>query len=358
MKIDKKIKDVDRYISKFIDKIKESNDDSAFYEAILSRLRTLIEYIFLKIYSFEKHIEDFDDSYNNIKIAKNYIAKNKLKNYGFLIKYHTNFASVIHKSLNEENSKRLFFQYYEKLLKIKFFLKEQYDIEIFKNIEDISLKNSSNLNEYYEKISIEILKNDDHTWNNDYFGKYYITKIKPFFINKKIFYEVTLTEARNNINKFNNRIAFTNIELLKNYSVEVSIISKYITINNKKIPILFINNYKVSIRICELNNLSLLLFGKNNKLKLSSNLIEYKNMMKFLSETKFTLLDIIRFDDEIYNFFIEDIFKNSNTNYLIKILTFCRNIINQNIYGKNIISYLLYNLKNRIILNQRASNEL
>lgn len=69
-------------------------------------------------------------------------------------------------------------------------------------------------------------------------------KIKPFFVNQKIYYEVTFTAANANTSKFDRVIAFTEQEITDNYSVKLSMHSDYIriilTVDLKGLRIIFI----------------------------------------------------------------------------------------------------------------------
>ena len=48
-------------------------------------------------------------------------------------------------------------------------------------------------------------------------------KIKPFFVKRHIFYEVTFTVANDKASKFDRVIAFTSLDLSDNYAVKLSI---------------------------------------------------------------------------------------------------------------------------------------
>ena len=49
------------------------------------------------------------------------------------------------------------------------------------------------------------------------FDNYYVDKIKPFFVNHEIYYEVVLEPADEKPNKFNRITAFTKCEITTNY---------------------------------------------------------------------------------------------------------------------------------------------
>ena len=132
-----------------------------------------------------------------------------------------------------------------------------------------------------------------------YDDRYYIQKIKPFFIDENIYYEVTFTMAYANTSKFDRVIAFTKQEIVDNYAVKLSIHSDEIDMLDKKMSILVIDSYEVAIRPCELDNFSEL-FGDRFRHNITSN--EYKKLMEFISNTKMSLTELISSDIDYYSF--------------------------------------------------------
>ena len=72
--------------------------------------------------------------------------------------------------------------------------------------------------------------------DNTYRDRYYIQKIKPFFVDQKIYYEVTFTIADDRISKFDRIIAFTKIDISAYYAVRLSIKNDSINILCKDMP--------------------------------------------------------------------------------------------------------------------------
>ena len=136
--------------------------------------------------------------YENIRKALSFI-KGKGQ-FRFLSKFHKFLQiSVSHYTLDEDSSERLMLKYYEYLLKLKNFLKEEYSLEVLKNLEKFPLNTDKSTQEYYEKIAkrIESYRGKENI-NSE---RFYIQKIKPFFVNNKVYYEVTFTRASDNISK-------------------------------------------------------------------------------------------------------------------------------------------------------------
>lgn len=84
-------------------------------------------------------------------------------------------------------------KYYEYLVKIRLLVRQDLHIEVLDNLDKFPRNQDPTLQEYYTKIA-EVIYRYPHRQNcsNE---KYYITKVKPFFVGKDIFYEVTLTSA-------------------------------------------------------------------------------------------------------------------------------------------------------------------
>ncbi len=128
-KIEKEILTINANIEKNIEKITDT--ERGFYsQNILKKLRDFIEHIALLIYTGEN---DIDNSYDNIKKALNYI-KSRGK-FRFLNKFHKYLQiAASHYTMDEDSAERLMLKYYQYLLQLKNFLKENYSLEILKNI--------------------------------------------------------------------------------------------------------------------------------------------------------------------------------------------------------------------------------
>jgi hypothetical protein len=134
-------------------------------------------------------------------------------------------------------------------------LKNKYSLDVLANIDKFPLNTDNNLQEYYEKISTKVT----HRNNSDVYSdneRYYIHKIKPFFVNHNVYYEVTFIPATNRISKFNRIIAFTKHDISKNYAVKLWIVNDNIQILGKTMPVFIIVDWEVSIRPCEIEKLA------------------------------------------------------------------------------------------------------
>lgn len=312
---------------------------------ILQHLRNFVEAISVKYYSINFPNENVIYNYENIKRSDNYIQTGK-KEIRFLRDFY-NFLeiSVSHYSPSYSSAERLMLKYYEYLLKSKAFVKEKFDIETLQNINKFPLRSSPELERYYKQIA-EII--DTTVYEEKKFGRrFYIQKKKPFFINSKIYYELTLTPANDEVTKFDRVIAFTNKSIPHNYAVLISLEDANISIDEKTMPIFIISKWQTSIRPCELKNFARIT-GLNIRILRSSR--EYTALMDYLTNNECSLLDIIKSPD--YELIKDSIIGKSSSIGFFGALDLVRDIILGRKAGCNILTYLLFIMNNKIIKNQ------
>lgn len=351
-KIDAAIRTIDKNICENIARVGDS-DRGFLSQNILSQLRNFVEYIAVKICANGSDVE----SYDNEVIKEGIRFLKTCGNLRFLCQFHKLLQmSVSHYTIDEDGSERLMLKYYEYLLKIKHFLKREYELDVLENIGDFPLNTDTEQDEYYEKIAekvnfpsafVEILNNDI----------YYIQKIKPFFVKQQIFYEVTFTIAKDNVSKFDRVIAFTHQDLSGNYAVSLSIHRDCIDILEKTMNILVIDDWSTAIRPCEFNKIARIFGGIP---KFSRSHVEYKKLMAFLTETKMSLSEFAETPDEYYQSVKSWIMNETKVLYIFDILDKCREIMIENKPGCNVLRYLLYKMNNVVIKSQcngeRCSN--
>lgn len=341
-KLDNEILIINKVISKNID-IFDDTDRGLLSQNILGQLRNLIELIFLKIYNQRKNL-NLEPKYENFRIAEKFVKS--IGTLKFLNKFHNLLQiSVSHYTLDENASERLMLKYYEYLLKIKSFLIKEYDLEVFININEFPINLDKTTQEYYEKIAEKINMLSVGKTQKD---RYYIQKVKPFFINNEVYYEVTFTKSHDKVTKFDRIIAFTKLDITQNYAVELFIGKAYIVLLDKQMPINIIQDWEVSIRPCELNNFSKL-FGMHTKIQ--SGHKEYKELMKFLTQTNFSLDEYVIQEQDYYDSIKNKITDGSMVQFF-NVIDRCRKLLLGNGAGSNIIRYLLYIMNNKIIKTQ------
>lgn len=344
--IDKAIFDTDRVISKNIANI-DTFDRGFLSQNILSQLRNFIEYIAQKVYS-----NGLDIDPNNYDIKNKALDFIKSKGeFRFIYKFHSLLQkSVSHYTFDEGGSERLMLKYYEYLVRIKTFLKSNYNIDVLYNIDSFSLNLDSNLSEYYEKIGERIDFPSSNAYRDSYNDRAYIEKIKPFFVGHKIYYEVTFTIAVDYISKFDRIIAFTRFDISDNYAVKLSMHNDTINVIGKSMPIKIIDSWEVSIRPCELNNFAKILGREDIEVRPNQN--EYRELMSFLTSSKINMFDIATSSDNFYLNIKQKCTYKSKTTPIFDCLDLVRNILKNNASGGNVIRYLLYKVNNIVIKKQ------
>lgn len=345
--IDESIKKIDSVICRHLDEI-ENNSRGAISQDILEQLTKFVNHIMLKFYANGREIPITTE---NIAKATEFAQVNS--ELYTLYKFH-NYLEVVttQYTLDEDGSERLMLKYYQYLLEAKNLIWHYYGIEVLHNIDKFPLHLDDTLQEYYKKISEKIERHpaEFHTDSKD---KYYIQKIKPLFVNRKIYYEITFTpiDDRKNKSKSNRVIAFTKLPIKSNYASKFHLVHETIEILGKTMPIIIIDGWEVSIRDCEFQNFILLIKGEKKRVPYQ----EQRLICEFLTRTKYTLTALMDFPDRAYDRITLE-WKNSlKSTVFIPILDYCRDLIRKCRNGQNVLRYLLYNMNNVIIKSQYSS---
>lgn len=343
--VDEAILDTNKVICRNIS-VFDASERGLLSQNILSQLRNFVEYIVQKVYSNGADTDPND--YKDKKAAWEYVkTKGQLR---FLSKFHGLLQkSVSHYTFDEGGSERLMLKYYEHLLKIKVFLKDTYNMEVLENIDQFPLNLDTNLTEYYQKIAARITAPSRYAAKNPYNDRAYIQKIKPFFINHRIYYEVTFTVANDKASKFDRVIAFTDIELSDNYAVKLSIHNDFIEVLGKVMPIQVIDNWEVSIRPCEINRFADI-FGHHTNIGASN--VEVRNLMQLLTQNRYSLVDLVTSSEGHYSWAKEYCSNGAQVTHVFDLLDRARELIQANAPGCNVVLYILHKMNNRIMKAQ------
>lgn len=317
---------------------------------ILAQLRNLVEDFIVLDYN-KKYNEDFDNQFQNKKKAyKDLYSRCKPK---FLKEFHYYLqSSKSHYTPDYNGAERLMQKYYCYLLKLKNYALKEFNIEILNNISKYPLYNDKSLSSYYEKIADKVIEVKPSTKRMDN-ARYYIENIRTIYSKNITFYEITLSSATDKINKFDRMIVYSQLEPLSNYAITILYEEKEIVLFDCTTTIKIISNWKVAIRFCEFNNLSKI-FSINSTIK--SNMVEYNNLMRYLTTEKIDLLDLVVMSEDNYNLEKAKIGK-APTTYLFNLLERCRILIWKKNRGYKTIRYLLYTMRNMVIKRQLEKNE-
>ncbi len=350
LRIDKAILDTNGVVCGNIRQLCEI-DRGLLSQNILGHIRNFVEYVAIKAYS---NGQDVNPNDYELRVA----ALKDMQQHGnlrFLYGFHEMLQkSVSHYTVDKDGSERLMLKYYEHLLKIKLYLKQTFGLDVLENIDDFPLNTDTELSDYYKKIAERIDAPSVYRSRVAYDDRYYVQKVKPFFVDQKIYYEVTFTAANANASKFDRVIAFTQIEIVDNYAVKFSIHNDMIRILDKDMAILVIDGYEVSIRPCELDNFSKI-FGLRTKCSTNSN--EYRELMRFLSNTRISLTELVSSDQDYYDRIKTYIIANGQSIKIYEMLDWCRSVIVGNLPGANVLRYLLYKMNNRVIKGQSQNEQ-
>ncbi|WP_206813126.1 ATP-dependent DNA helicase [Paradesulfitobacterium ferrireducens] len=344
LRIDAQILTIDKVICRHIDSLGTS-PRGVVSQDILSQLRNFVEHIMLKFYA---NGQDIDNSYENICKAIDFVkSRGNLK---VLRRFHDYLQIVAsHYTLDEENSERLMLKYYEYLLKVKNLLHERFSLDVLGNLDKFPLNTDSTLQEYYEKIAAKIKRHNTQGVGKS--EKFYIQKIKPFFIGQRIYYEVTFTPANDYASKFNRVIAFTSLEITDNYAVKFALVPDSIEILGKTMPIIVIVGWEVAIRDCEFKNFTCLIRGT----PVTTGYAEQQGISQFLTSTGFNLTELVDFPDAEFQKVKQQATQRAKAIVFLNDLERCRAIIKANSSGSNLLRYLLYHMNNKVIKNQQQS---
>lgn len=341
-RVEKAICDIDGVICKNISKI-DLSDRGTESQNILQQLRHFVEHIAIKECFGDSDVEI---SYSNITGAMSHLrTRGELS---FLRKFHDLLEkSVSHYTLDEGNSERLMLKYYEYLLRIKQHLKDNFGVEVLKNIEEFPVDLDVSSQEYHKKISNEIVSLLPEAKGST--DRYYIHKVKPFFVDQRVFYEVTFRTANDRSSKFDRVIAFTSLDIENNYASRLTLVDSYIEVLGKQMPIKIVRHCEISIRPCEINNFARIFDFDMN---VQTNSAEYRNLMSYLTESKMSLLDIVDSEDKFYKNLKSNITKTSQKIQFFTLLDIVRSLSVNKRDGGNVVRYLLLRLNNRITKSQ------
>lgn len=129
--------------------------------------------------------------------------------------------------------------------------------------------------------------------------RYYITRKKYRTVNGKGFFEYTLSYAQEEITKFDRFVAYSFNDIPDNYSIQCDFAQANVDFNGVDIDIKCLIAWNVSIRPCELEKLAAIC---GYEIKVRSDDLYYKALMKFLSRTGMNLMDILLADEGTMRF--------------------------------------------------------
>ncbi len=339
--VDSQIRSIGVNISGNIDAL--ADDRPLLAQNLLSQLRNLVEAVAVRLHLGNG---DAEFHYDLTKAAVGW-AGTQGKQINFLHRFHKLLQmSASHYTLEGDASERLMLKYYEYLLRTRTLLREACDIDIIGNLERFPVDLDPSLREYHQKIAERIEASRVLTDDQGQRNRYYVNKVRPFFTGGGIYYEVTFSNISDRINKFDRMIAFTDVDMTDEYAANLTLLADAITVLGQTMPITIIRTWEVSIRPCELNNFARIL---GHSIAASSGSAEYRNLMRFLTDTSSNLLDLMDVDDLSYNQIKGAITERVAKPLIFPVLDQARQLIRAKSAGENMLRYLMLQMNNRIL---------
>lgn len=338
--IDIRIQELDKIVCDNIELI-DFASRGLVSQNVLSQSRHLVEHIAMKAYSME---HELTVDYPDIKASLEFIKTDN--KYLFLRRFHAFLQeSRSHYGSSHEGAERLILKYYKYFVMLKNFAKDEYDIYILKNIDKFPVDTDKTIQEYYEKIA-DVLKISRPFVEYSRSERFYVKKVKSFIVDGKVYYENTLTLVGDNVSKMDRFIVFSRNMIPYHYAINALIFMDEIEIQNKKMPVNILEDFRVSIRPCELNNFARF-FGAH--IKMSSNSAEYTGMMNYLTKSGASLTDIAMMSEKSYQYVRNNILAHAKTINFMNILDMCRQVLLGGGPASNTLAYLLATLNNRVL---------
>lgn len=194
-------------------------------------------------------------------------------------------------------------------------------MKVLDNLEKFPLHKDPKLEEYYEKIAEKVDTFERERVEKS--DKYYVQKTKPVFVNRKVYYEVTLSPATDNTSKFNRMIAFTSIDITDYYAAKFMIRESSISLLGKIMPIFVITGWEISIRDCEYQNFVSIICGTKEKV----NYAEQQGISRFLTSTRSNLVDLLNYSEEEYNNVKYEVTKTAKSIVFLRCWTSAENLL-------------------------------
>ncbi|WP_047893587.1 ATP-dependent RecD-like DNA helicase [Micromonospora sp. RV43] len=312
---------------------------------LLAQLRNLVEGVAVRLHTGE---DDAEFNYAAIDPGLAFVKTRARLN--FLGKFHKLIQiSASHYTLDGDSSERLMLKYYEYLLRIRTLLKDNCGIPVLANLESFPIDLDPSLREYHEKIAARINALRSTPVDGNPRARYYIHKTRPFFVDGRIYYEVTFYRAVNKVNKTDRIIAFTDIDMTDKYAAMLTLQHDAIDVLDQTMPITVIRTWEVSIRPCEFDNFARL-FGTFTDIRISSP--EYVYLMQGLTASAGSLLDLIDMPDDQYSATRAQGTALVKSPQIFTVLDEARRIVRSRLPGHNVIRYLMLQMNNLVLRRQ------
>ena len=321
-------------------------EDGEICSEVISKLRTFVEHVSAYHYTVSNALPRVVTQ-ENIEAGIAYVYRDK--SLRFIKDLHKFLqACASHYVVSEITSPRLIQKYIPYLFEIKKWMKQKYKVDLIVNLCELSKLQDTNLNNYYLCISKSMNK---LIYKHSPVPKdrYYVYSCHPIYVDDRLIYEITLGMASDYASKFNRFIVFSSESIQTNYSIRCEFVDKKINLLKNSTKIRIVQDWCVSIRPCEFNNLGKIL-GINENILSSS--LEYNRLMSYMIEHKTNLSEIIMLPQKEYESIKEEVLLRTKEIHIYYIIDKARKIANSMYSERNLIRYLAYNINNKIIKDQ------
>lgn len=307
----------------------------------LAQLRNLVEGVAVRLHTGSPDVEF---TYPAVEPGLAFVrSKGK---FNFLGKFHKLIEKTAsHYTLDGDASERLMLKYYEYLHRIRSLLQDNCGVAVLANLEDFPVDLDPSLREYHEKIAARIQAVRSYPPDRSSKARYYVYKTRPFFVDGRIYYEVTFYRAINKVSKFDRIIAFTDIDMTDKYAAMLTLQRDSIEVLGQTMPIMVIREWEVSIRPCEFDNFARLL---GMVTKVQSNSKEYRYLMKGLTVGAGSLLDLVDMPDDKYAAVRAEGTADVKPQ-IFPVLDEARRVLRSAAPGHNVLRYLMLRMHNQIL---------
>lgn len=331
-----KISVIDTKINKNIDVLAKHERGLASQD-ILKSLRDLVEHTAVLINEGNDAEVGFDSKNAGMSHIKKFPEK-----YSFLYKFHSRLELALsHYTPNETDAEMLMLGYMHDLFLIKKFYIENYTVNLLSDLQNYPLNLDPGLSDYYKAI-IKKIKSEQYEKFAER-SDFYIDRVKPIIIDNELYYEVTFRPATNNYEKFNKTVAYTRQRITTNYALRLELAKTQINVFDTDSRVFIILGYEISIRPCEIQHLGMIF---NRSFIFNNRNGGYQNLMTALKSSGLTLLETTLLDEDRFQKFKAYLGDTTNAVKIIKVIEQCRETINNNAPGSNILRYLLTRLNN------------
>lgn len=317
---------------------------------VLAQLRNLVEGVAVRL-----HLGSSEPEYTYPATRHGLAFIKSRGQYRFLSQFHKLLeASVSHYTMDGDASARLMLKYFEYLLRIRTLFQDSHGISLLGNLEDFPVDLDPSLREYHEKIADGIQSLRSTGSGGGLQDRYYIHKTRPFFVDGRVFYEVTFYRAVNKVTKFGRIIAFTDIDMTDKYSAMLTLQHDSIDVLDQTMPITIITGWAVSIRPCEFDNFARLL---GHAIKVQTSSPEYNYVMESLTRSSGSLLDLMDMSDVDYAATKGAGTARTQRPQIFPMLDQARRIVRSGARGHNVLRYLLLRMHNQVLKPQYSWDE-